>query len=282
MNAVVPEVYAERLHRLAVGFEPLDPVRGGRLAHPVRFETEVALPRPFTRSGHYRQVARAGQARPVIDRHDSCLWALLYQPGVAEGTLDVRIYDPLRRYVARRFRVPILPVASLAAGEPAALTQERRVRRPALFPGAAYDTSSRTTGLRGRVLRDGLPLRWARVEARLEPGGALVGRAHGDDRGEFLLVLANAASPPAELVDPLDVRVTVFGPAVAPVPVPATLAAEDPLWDLPLEPLPPPGDPDPVSSGETLPAGYAATATSTRIVPFRLGRLISAPDFVFA
>jgi len=282
MNAVVPEGYAERLHRLAVGFEPLDPVRGGRLAHPVRFECDGPLPRPFTRSGPYCRVARDGQVVPVVDRHDSCLWALLYQPGIVEGAVDVRIYDPPRRYVARRFRVPILPVASLALGEPAPLTQARRVRRPALFPGAAYDISSRATGLRGRAVRGGGPLRWARVEARLEPGGALVGRAHGDDRGEFLLVLANAASPPSELVDPLDVRVTVFGPAVAPVPVPATLAADDPLWDLPLEPLPTPGDPDPVSSGETLPAGYFASPTSTRIVSFRLGRLISAPDFVFA
>jgi hypothetical protein len=282
MSAFVPDTYAERLHQLAVGFEPLDPVLGGRLAHPVRFECDGPLPRPFTRSGPYRRAARDGQVVPVVDRHDSCLWALLYQTGVAEGTVDVRIYDPPRCYVARRFRVPLLPVSTLAAGEPAALTRTRRVRRPALFPGAAYDISSRATGLRGRALRGGQPLRWARVEARLEPGGVLVGRAHGDDRGEFLLVLANAASPPSELVDPLDVRVTVFGPAVAPVPVPATLAADDPLWDLPLEPLPAPGDPDPVSPGEALPAGYSATPTSTRIVSFRLGRLISAPDFVLA
>jgi hypothetical protein len=282
MNAVVPEAYAERLYRLAVGFEPLDPIRGGRLAHPVRFESEGPLPRPFTTSGPFRKTAREGQLLPVVDRHDSCLFALLYQPRLAAGNVDLRIYDPLRRHVARRFRVPVLPEALLAAGEPAGLTQTRRVRRPALFPGAAYDISARTTGLRGRVTRGGQPMRWARVEARLEPGGALVGRAHGDDRGEFLLVLANAASPPAELVDPLNVRVTVFGPAVAPVPVPATLAAEDPLWDLPLEPLPNPGDPDPVSPGEALPAGYVSTASSTRIVPFRLGRLISVPDFVFA
>lgn len=281
MNAVVPAPYAERLHRLAVGFEPLDPVRGGRLAHPVRFEAEGPPPRPFTRSGPYRKAVREGQTAPVVDRHDSCLFALLYQPALAES-VDLRIYDPLRRHVARRFRVPVPPLATLDGGEAAALTRARRVRRPALFPGAAYDTGSRITGLRGRAIRDGAPMRWARVEARLEADDVLVGRAHGDDRGEFLLVLAPEAAPPAELVDPLPVRVTVFGPVVAPVPVPATLAAEDPLWDLPLEPLPPSGNPDPVSTGEALPAGYAATATSTAIVQFRLGRLISAPDFVFA
>jgi hypothetical protein len=281
VNTVVPAPYVERLHRLAVGFEPLDPVRGGRLAHPVRFEAEGPPPRPFTRSGPYRRTIREGQTAPVVDRHDSCLFALLYQPALADS-VDLRIYDPLRRHVARRFRVPILPLASLEGGEPAALTRTRRVRRPALFPGAAYDTSSRVTGLRGRAMRGGVPMRWVRVEARLEADDLLVGRAHGDDRGEFLLILTPDAAPPAELIDLLPVRVTVFGPAVAPVPVPATLAAADPLWDLPLEPLPAPGDPDPVSPGEALPAGYAATATSTGIVQFRLGRLISAPDFVFA
>lgn len=279
MNAVLPEAYSERLHRLAVGFEPLDPVRGGRLPHPLRFEAEGPLPRPFTRSGPYRRGVREGQLLPVIDRHDSNLWALLYQPRLEADTLDVRIYDPLRRSVPRRFRVPILPLASLDGGEPAALTQARRVRRPALFPGAAYDTSSRITGLRGRVTRGGDPLRWTRVEARLEPGGTLVGRAHGDDRGEFLLLLANAASPTAELIDPIPVRVTVFAPPAAPVPNPVTLPADDPLWDLPIELLPPPGDPDPVSPGEELPNGY--TDSVSALVQFHLGRLISAPDFAF-
>lgn len=278
MNAVVPEVYLERLQRLAVGFEPLDAARGGRLPHPVRFEVERPLPRPPVEPREpFRRVVRRGDVYPVIDRHDSCLYALLYQPALRDGSIDLRIYDHRRRYVPRRLRVPLLTVAQAEANP-----FTHRVRRPALFPGAAYDICERVTGLRGRVLRGGAPMRWARVEATLPATATLVGRAHGDDRGEFLLLLDARSAPGVELGDPLAVRVTVSGPAVAPVPAPADLPAQDPLWDLPVEALPTPGDPDPVSAGTTLPAGFVSTLTSTRIIPFRLGRLISAEDFQFA
>lgn len=274
MNVAVPANYAERLDRLAVGFEPVDAVRGGRYPHPLRFEIEPVTT-DLDATAAYRRPWREGQARPVIDRHDTNRYALLYQPKLEPGILDVRIADPFRRAVPRRFR---LPIPTLAAAE--AAPAGHRVRRPALFPGAAFELSGRTTGLRARVTRGGAPLRWARIEARLPGSNRLVGRAHGDDRGEFLLVLEPSAAPLAELTDPLSVRVIAHGPAVAPLPPPGVL--DDPLWDLPLEVLPAPGAPDPVSSGEALPAGYIATATSTRLVDFRLGRLVSAPDFVFS
>ena len=69
---------------------------------------------------------------------------------------------------------------------------------------------------------------------------------------------------------------------MAPSPLPPSLAADDPLGDLPLEELPAAGSPDPVAAGEVLPPGYVATPGSSRLVPFRLGRLISAADFPFA
>ncbi|HYH46228.1 MAG TPA: hypothetical protein VEG34_11135, partial [Thermoanaerobaculia bacterium] len=269
--------YSERIHRLAVGFVPLDAVGGGRVAQPLRFEVEGPPPRPpAAPRAPYRKTA-VRQVPPVVDRHDSCLHALLYQPGLVPGTVDLRIYDHSRRFVPRRFRVPVLSVA-----EAEARPGEDRVRRPALFPGAACDLSERSTGLRARVVRGGQPLRWARVEARLDGSGALVGRAQGDDRGEFVLVLAAAAAPLVELANPLNVRVTVSGPAVEPVPATPSEPDQDPLWDLPVEVLPAPGAADPVSSGEAFPSGYVSTLTSTRLVPFELGRLISAPDFVFA
>jgi len=293
VNAIVPEGYSENLQRLAIGFEALDPVRGGRVGWPLRFEVEGPPPRPpADRREPYRRIVRRGQARPVVDRHDSCLYALLYQPhltprtmppgiepplvpGDPLTTIDLRIYERARRFVPRRFRLPILPTADAEARP-----YQDRVRRPALYPGAAYDLSARSTGLRGRVLRGGVPMRWARVEATLDGTATIVGRAHGDDRGEFLLVLAPSAASPVELVDPLPIRVTVSAPDPAPVPATPLLPGQDPLWDLPVEILPAPGALDPVSSGEALPAGY--TVTSTRIVPFRLGRLISTADFVFA
>lgn len=273
MNVAVPASYSERLHRLAVGFEPIDAVRGGRYPHPLRFEIEPAEDLDATAS--YRRPWREGQSRPVVDRHDTNRYALLYQPRLEPGNVALRIDDPFRRAVPRRFRLPI-PTVAAAEAAPAG----NRVRRPVLFPGAAFELSARTTGLRARVTRGGVPLRWARIEARLPISNRLVGRAHGDDRGEFLLVIEPSAAPIAELADPLQIRVTAHGPAIAPVPPAGAL--DDPLWDLPLEILPAPGAADPVSSGETFPAGYAATFTSTRIVDFRLGRLISAPDFVFS
>jgi hypothetical protein len=283
MNAVVESRFAESLHRLAVGFEPLDAVLGTRLTHPVRLEVEGPLPRPPTPRGEpYRRAVVPGAPRPGADRHDSCLHALLYQPGLGES-VDVRIYDRDRRYVPRRLR---LPIETLAAVEPEPPAQRpptaRRVRRPVVFLGAAYAVCERSTGLRGRVLRDGVPMRWARVEATLPGNGARVGRAHGDDRGEFLLLLDPAAAPAVELTNPLEVRVAVSGPATAPVPAPPDLPAADPLWDLPLEELPPPGSPDPVSAGDAFPAGFVTSLTATRIVDFRLGRLISGDDFQFA
>jgi hypothetical protein len=117
-------------------------------------------------------------------------------------------------------------------------------------------------------------MRWARVEARVPASGTLVGRAHGDDRGEFLLLIGSGAIPVGDLVDPLPIRVTVFGPAAPPVPGSPDLPAQDPLWDLPIETASAAGAPDPVSAGEDLPTGYAGTSTS-RVVDLTLGRLMS-------
>jgi hypothetical protein len=142
-----------------------------------------------------------------------------------------------------------------------------------MFPGAAYDVSVTATGVRGRVLRNNLPMRWARVEARLAGSNVIVGRAHGDDRGEFLLLIGSEAIPGAVLPTALDVDVAIFGPAAVPVPATPGLPEIDPLWDLPLESASAPGAADPVLAGETLPAGY--TATVSRTLSLALGRLAS-------
>jgi hypothetical protein len=160
-----------------------------------------------------------------------------------------------------------------------------RSRQPYLFPGAAYEVSSIATGLRGRVRRGAAPLRWARVEARLPaptgaPPGVLLGRAHGDDRGEFLLIIG---SPPAPLGTPafkLDVDVTVFA---RPVDPPASDFAQqhDPLWDLPLELVTAPGPADPVSIGAAIPPDYTSSVKQT--ITFRLGATLTndVAPFIF-
>jgi hypothetical protein len=279
VNEFAPDVYTELVHRLAVGFEPVDPLPGSRLLHAVRVEPEGLLPwhpldpEECRRAGSPRRIWRRAPAGhdlrcspdpvPRVDRHGSGLHALLVQPGLAES-LDLRLYDTNRSYVPRRFRLDldVLP----------------QVRRPALFPGSAYDLSPRKTGLRGRVTSDGEPLRWVRVEARLPGPDVLVGRAHGDDRGEFLLLLAPEAAPFADLADPLEIRVSVFGSVPPPVPDSPTLPDQDAYRDLPLETLAPPAENDPVAAGEVLPTGYASTPSSVLTVPFRLGRIISRID----
>jgi hypothetical protein len=260
MNEFLASRFVENVQRLALGLEPLDAGRRTRVAHPFRVTFDQAA---------------LGLPRPPVERHNSCLHALRYHPGLT-GPVDLRFfdaaafrYDPRydrRRFVPRRLRIPLL---AEAAADSSPYTY--RVRRPALFPGAAYAVSESATGLRGRVVRNGLPMRWARVVAAAPDGGAVVGRAHSDDRGEFLLLLDSGAISVGELVDPLPVRVTVFGPGAVPVPGSPDLPERDPLWDLPLEVVPAPGAADPVSAGEVLPAGY--TASTDRVVNFPLGVL---------
>ena len=262
MNGLV-QADAQIIHRLALGLEPVDAARGGRIHHLLHIEAE------------------GRERRRRISRHDTCRHVLLYEPDLG-GQIDLRIYDRERQYVPRRFRIPLLSLADVLAAEQAgsAVPAALRVRRPALFPGAAYDVSDVATGLRGRVLRGGVPLRWARVEAFLPIATApLVGRAHGDERGEFLLLLAPQAVSGAELPESLEVRVVIYGPQPPPMPIPPSLPQADRWWDLPLEQLPLPGAPDLVSPGTVLPvlpAPYVEGAR--RQIAFPYGRILSRSD----
>jgi hypothetical protein len=290
MNTFVANRFAENIKRLALGLEPIDAQRRLRIAHRI----EVTF-----------DSAPQGLPRSVIERHDTCLHVLRYYgrtddrvemsiypagrreparqvgfPILPAGSVDLRFFDHERRYVPRRLRFPLL-TATAADAPP--FRPGRRIRRPALFPGAAYDVSETATGLRGRVLRGGRPMRWARVEARLPGSNNLVGRAHGDDRGEFLLLLDAAASPLSDLENPLSINVRVFGPTVAPVPATPELPGLDPLWDLPLEIAAAPGAPDPVSAGETMPGNYQPLPVGGTNVDFILGKLRSGiADFIFS
>lgn len=280
-NEFLPSRYVEIIQRLALGIEPIDSQRAARLGYPLQVQHDAAV---------------FGLPRPPVERHSSNLYALRYQPAVATS-LDLRFFDSAnrlyqptqdrRRIVARRLKIPILALASVEALEKAeaeaALTQvknfRRRIRRPVFFPGAAYDFSATATGLRGRVTRAGLPMRWARVVATLGGSSVIVGRAHGDDRGEFLLLLGSNVTTGSAAPTPLDITVSIFAPKDPPVPTAADRPDLDPLWDLPLETLANPGDADPVAAGDQLP--WADTRSVTRVVRFILGKCISGePDFV--
>lgn len=279
MNQFLSSRYVEVIQRLALGIEPLDAQSAKRLSYALQVVYDVA---PF------------GLPRPPIERHASNRYALRYQPGLTIP-IDLRFFDSperfykreydRRRIVPRRLSIPILTLDKVeeeelqeaeAASKPAK-DFRRRIRRPVFFPGAAYDFITTATGLRGRVMRGGKPMRWARVVAT-GAGGIVAGQAQGDDRGEFLLLINAKVTSGSSLPKPLDLSVSVFGPVTAPTPVPVSLPETDPLWDLPLETLAGPGEDDPVAAGERLPADY--TATIMRTVRFTLGKCISGePDF---
>ena len=246
MSPPLEPTFGERSTPLALGLEVFDAQRGQRIASRLQVSVENAR-------------------RTPIPRHSSCQHALRVQPGLRDP-LRVRFEDPTRRFVPRILEIPLTP-------RPVML-------QPGFFPGATYPVSERSTGLRGRVVRgpQKAPLRWARVVARR--GGSVVGRAHGDDRGEFLLIIDASAASIGPLLDP-PLEVTVYGPLpLPPVPSSPALPAEDPLWDLPVEVAT--ATTDDVARGIALPTGYGATATSVRTLTFQLSRLMSAEDFVFS
>ena len=101
-----------------------------------------------------------------------------------------------------------------------------------------------------------------------------VGWAHGDDRGEFLLVLtssdAGLFTPGSALAH---VTLTI---SARPVPVtidsPAQSQADPLLGSRSRGPCPPPGTADGVSDGRTPPASYSQSVTST--LELRQGRRV--------
>lgn len=85
MNQFLESRFDESVLRLALGLEPIDAERGTRVAHPIRvvFDEEME-----------------GLARPTVARHDSCLHALLYEPGLADR-VRLRFFDDHRGFVPR-------------------------------------------------------------------------------------------------------------------------------------------------------------------------------------
>jgi hypothetical protein len=267
MNEFLSSRYVEIVHRLALGIEPIDAQCGRRLTYSLQIGYDAA---------------QLGLRRPPIERHVSNLFSLRYQPGVTTP-VDLRVfdlpqpfYDPKydrRRIVPRRLRIPVLSLTAVENEEKIDRQQfQRRIRRPVFFPGAAYDFSVTATALRGRVTRSNKPMRWARVVGRLAGQTLVLGRAHGDDRGEFFLLISANAVSGSSLPNPLNIDVEISGPTNEPVPNPPNQEELDPLWDLPLEILAAPGSADPVAAGETLPADYGANVTET--ITLTLGRCI--------
>ncbi len=276
MNSVLPSRFVERIQRLALGIEPIDAARDKRFAHTLVVMLDGPWPPTAKRMRPPRRFRGDYEwSLPLVERHDSCVHALLYRPDI-EGLdeVELRLFDRGRRFVPRRIRYPLVSKTPEDADD---FKLEARARRPVLFPGAAYNVQGMATGLRGRVVRNGGPVMWARVEAErvVNHRRLLVGRAHGDDRGEFLLLLGTLGSDDAVLAPEIKVEVTVYGPEPALPKAPPQASDDDPLWGLPIEIAPSAPSADTVSSGVERPPLYSPGRAVTRTVPFTPGRLLS-------
>ena len=272
--------YDFKNQRLALGVEFEDYLRGEPLAFPVRVEIERGLPHPSPLSKHFYAFKQLGTKAPYgLLRHATGRYSLSYYAGIKDS-IDLRTYDHERIYVPRRLRVPLRTLAEVMTIEENEVSDYflGRVREVVLFPGASYHNHSLATGLRGRVLRNGEVMRWAYVEARDLITNSIVSRARGDDRGEFLLVLPPHAVPGSDLTASIDVRVSVAGPAIEPVPGSADLPALDSYWDLPLEQLPIIGAVDNVANGESFPIGFVTALSSVRTVNFIAGQMLTGRE----
>lgn len=269
---------ADVLHRLALGVEPRDVLTDRPVASPVRVGQEV-----LTRMRS--QAARFDDAWPCLDfeTNGTARHKLRHQIGGpkrikvnADGsapTITIRIDDGHRRFVPRRFRIPLWTRRELEAADPtptAAPTgpyvpMASRLLRPYLFPGPAYPLPRGTTAIQGSVVFNGKPVRWPRVFAKLDD--IPVGLAHGDENGEFVVVIIGTGATPPPPPDALDLELDIYArrPDTAPQPDPA-----DRLADLAIEDQvrPPPTNSVPdnfVLRGMAIPGGYVKSSTQPSV-----------------
>lgn len=240
--------------QLGLGFEPIDAIRGARVARPLTVELES-------------QLLRQPMRRHESGRYSVLLASQLLPTNELKPPVTVRVFDRRRGYVPRKLEVPLPAVTVVRSA--------RRIRRPQLFPGVAWDLSGTETGLLARVTRGVEPVRWAQIEASRPGSAAVVLRTRADDRGEFLLVLGSRTLELTE-IGPLALELRVYGPAAAPEPPTDSDDPLDPLWDLPAETLTNiDGEVanDPVLAGVGRPDGWIELRQAT--ISFTLGRVIS-------
>jgi hypothetical protein len=295
----------DAIHRLALAVVPVDQLTRGPVRTGIRVGREV--PRPPSRRRRGEALDPLGwRLDRALDAHRSAftlrhrLDIPLPPPGSPPvGEVVIRLDDPARRYVPRRLRVPMWSRRRVEEPDrdPAvtAISAAARTVNPWLLPGSAYQPPGGTTGLRGRLLRHVAgqpdePVPWPRLEAR-GPANEVVGRAHGDGRGEFLLLVVTTGTIPPPPPSKLRVRLVVWMPDPAAQPPPDQLIAEgDPLGGLVIEdairrdPGAPPGSvDDTVLHGEAIPASYLrATLAPRPAEDFTVGELVQPEPYFLA
>lgn len=242
-------------HRLALGVQWIDAVAaqpsGGRWASELTAVGLRPLPQPFDVHPLARHALRhAGRlarvlARAAQDRLDSPPATPAEDPtrlelrawghaGAAGG--GYRPAEDPRLHVPRR--LALLPV--LVDGLPAAGVAN--LRSAWLWPGVRYPLPSGASAVRGRIWRgaslaSATPVPWCRLlvtrSVAAPPNPATetaLGWGHGDERGEFLVVLGSeAAGGGAALPETLPLRLWVY------LPPPGPFNPARPLDSLPQE-----------------------------------------------
>lgn len=271
------------LHRLALAVDPYDGLTG----LPLPGVVVLREPPPS------RRTLRPG--RPRVLRY-----------GEATGAgVRLLVRDPAQHHVPRRIDVALLPVARVKASDPAPrrlvtdvhVPAGYRSVRPRLLPGPAFPVPPGATGARLRFrTAAGGAVPWPRVQI-FGAGGVRLGHAHGDARGELLLLLGRAALGVLATDPTVAIRVHRAGPPGPPdlrrrPPDPADPLALLPAEPLPLPPLPvpapqpraafPPPDLDTDAAlGFAPPPGYVAVAGLTAL-RLAAGEVVIAPDQIVA
>lgn len=232
-----PSAFSITHHRLAAGVEPLDAMSGGRAAAllDVAFDRPALLPL-FQLPPEKRPTGMDSYTRPFdtltrLGRHESGRYSAV-DVTLRPSPLLLRLGDDSRRCVPRRLAVTYATVPVIV--------------RPAMFPGATFPLPPRATGVRGLITHGagGPPARWARVEVA-DLTGVPLGFAHGDDRGEFVLLIETPAVQ-TTLNPTLTVNLKVHtrpAPLTPGNPDEQAAFETDSLWDLPAEALASPNDP---------------------------------------
>jgi len=295
----------DAIHRLALAVVPVDRPTRGLVGPRIRVGREVPRPPIRRRRGNALDTL-AGRLDLALDAHNSA-FTLLHRldlplppsgsPPVGETV--IRLDDPQRRYIPRRLRMPVWSRRRVEEPESnpavAPIRAEARAVRPWLMPGTAYEPAGAATGLRGRLLRhvpgqEDEPVPWPRLEARGQQDEP-IGYAHGDDRGEFLLLVESTGQLPPPPPSSLPIRLAVWIPDPAATPPPDQLITEgDPLGGLVIEdavrhdPGAPPGSvDDTVLRGEAIPASYLPAALAPRPAEdFTVGELVQPDPYFLA
>jgi hypothetical protein len=242
-------------HRLAIGVQWMDALTQSNVAAawsseldtigdrpcPRRFESHPLCRHALRAAGLIaRLLAIAAKEKalnpPATAADDPTNFVLRAYGYISQRILAYATSNDPRVYVPRR--LSLTPV--LANGFPT--DTAANVRTIWLWPGSSYPFPSNATGLRGCVRRGPSPtaakaVAWARIVVTRPGAGqpnfnneTKIGFAHGDDRGEFLVILGSAAVPGgAALPASLALRVWVF------LPPADVFEADDPLASLPLE-----------------------------------------------